>query len=175
MQIIVPMAGLGQRFVDAGYRLPKPLIPVAGLPMVVRVVRDLPPAEKIAFIAHPDHVDKYDLQATLRQHFPTCDVIVAPGLTAGQVCTVRLAATAVDLDDDVLVAACDATHLYDIARFNVLRNDPSIDCIVWTYRGEPRVLQHPNAYGWVRTAANSDEVLEVSCKHRFRRICWPIR
>ena len=42
MQIIVPMAGLGQRFVDAGYTVPKPLIPVGGLPMVVRVVNDLP-------------------------------------------------------------------------------------------------------------------------------------
>ena len=43
MQIVVPMAGSGRRFSDAGYKLPKPLLPVAGVPMVVQAVRDLPP------------------------------------------------------------------------------------------------------------------------------------
>ena len=40
-QIVIPMAGQGQRFAEAGYALPKPLIPVAGVPMVVRAVLDL--------------------------------------------------------------------------------------------------------------------------------------
>ena len=30
MKVIIPMAGLGQRFVDAGYTEPKPFIEVAG-------------------------------------------------------------------------------------------------------------------------------------------------
>jgi CTP:phosphocholine cytidylyltransferase-like protein len=33
---MVPMAGLGSRFADAGYAQPKPLIPVSGAPMVVQ-------------------------------------------------------------------------------------------------------------------------------------------
>ena len=36
MQLVVPMAGAGRRFSDAGYALPKPLIPVSGVPMVAR-------------------------------------------------------------------------------------------------------------------------------------------
>src|SRR5262245_3720122 len=111
MQLIVPMAGLGQRFIDAGYRLPKPLIPVSGQPMVVRVGNDLPPAYKVVFVVHPQHVRQYGIETALREYFPTCEVIVTPGLTAGQACTVRLAQPAIDSDDDVLVAACDATHL----------------------------------------------------------------
>lgn len=164
MQLIIPMAGLGQRFADAGYRTIKPLIDVSGLPMVVRVVNDLPPAERVVFVVHPEHAAQYDLEKQLRQYFPSCGVVVAPGLTAGQACTVRLAAEAIDLDDDVLVAACDATHVYDAERFESLRNDRSIDCLVWTYRGEPRVLSKPSAYGWVRTANGTDDVKEISCK-----------
>jgi len=31
---LIPMAGEGQRYVDAGYQIPKPFIEVDGLPMV---------------------------------------------------------------------------------------------------------------------------------------------
>jgi NDP-sugar pyrophosphorylase family protein len=164
MQLIVPMAGLGQRFVDAGYHLPKPLIPVCGEPMIVRVVNDLPPADQIVFLVNPEHVRRHAIDRVLREHFPLCQVITTPGLTAGQACTVRLAEGACDADDDVLVAACDATHLYDAEKFEALRDDTSVDCMVWTYRGEPRVLTKPTAYGWVRTSADGRDVIEVSCK-----------
>ncbi|NLG03823.1 MAG: nucleotidyltransferase, partial [Clostridia bacterium] len=50
--IILPMAGAGKRFSDAGYRLSKPALPVydrrtkSMLPMVVCAVKDLPFLEK---------------------------------------------------------------------------------------------------------------------------------
>jgi CTP:molybdopterin cytidylyltransferase MocA len=149
MQLIVPMAGLGKRFADAGFLTPKPLIQVAGLPMVVRVVRDLPPADRLVFVVHGDHVREFAIDSELRRHLPGAEVVVSPGLTAGQACTVRLAADAIDLDDDVLVAACDATHVYDAARFDALRRDQHCDAAVWTYRGEPRVLATPRSFGWI--------------------------
>ena len=37
-QAFVPMGGSGQRFRDAGYDLPKPLIDVDGRPMIAHVV-----------------------------------------------------------------------------------------------------------------------------------------
>ena len=116
------------------------------------------------FIVHPEHESRYAIGKSLQSYFPSCRVIVTPGLTQGQACTVRLAESEVDLDVDVLVAACDATHLYDANRFDELRRDSRAQCAVWTYRGEPRVFEKPSAYGWVRTAADSEDVLEVSCK-----------
>ncbi len=163
MQLIVPMAGLGQRFADAGYTLPKPLVEVSGLPMIVRVVRDLPPCERIAFVVNGEHVRRFEIDKTLRNYFPTAQIVVTPGLTQGQACTVRLAADAIDLNDDVLVAACDATHVYDTKQFAQLRSDPPTDAIVWTYRGEPRVLATPKSFGWVRINEQGD-VVAISCK-----------
>jgi len=32
MQIIIPMSGIGKRFIEAGYKDPKPLIKVDGIP-----------------------------------------------------------------------------------------------------------------------------------------------
>src|SRR4051794_21799932 len=106
MQLVVPMAGLGSRFAAAGDRGPKPLIPVGGVPMVVRAVRDLPPASWAVFVVHPDHVAKYGVDEWLSGYFPDCTVVVAPGLTEGQACSVRLAGPALDPNEDVLVAAC---------------------------------------------------------------------
>jgi NDP-sugar pyrophosphorylase family protein len=99
MHLIVPMAGLGQRFRDEGYALPKPLIDVSGMPMVVRAVRDLPACERMTFLVHPDHVREHAIDRRLRDYFPQAAVIATPGLTAGQACTVRLASTAVDDDE----------------------------------------------------------------------------
>jgi NDP-sugar pyrophosphorylase family protein len=37
MNIIIPIGGIGQRFKDEGYLLPKPLINVLGKPMIYRL------------------------------------------------------------------------------------------------------------------------------------------
>ena len=51
--VLIPMAGHGQRFKDAGYKPIKPLIDVDGLPMIVRVLENLMPvAHKIAVIVY---------------------------------------------------------------------------------------------------------------------------
>lgn len=162
MQLVIPMAGLGKRFSDAGYTVPKPLIPVSGLPMVVRVVQNLPKAKRTVFIVHPEHAANYPLAQTLTHHVPGAVVVVAPGLTEGQACSVRLAADHLDPKDDILVAACDSTQVYDDSAFEKLRRDKKFDCLIWSYRGEPRVLVNPHWYGWV--AADGVRVTKISVK-----------
>ncbi len=162
LQIIVPMAGAGRRFADAGYNLPKPLIPVSGLPMVVRAVQNLPPADRLIFLVQAVHVAEFGIDRTLRTHFPDCRLVVIDRLTEGQACTVRLAAPEMDPAMPVIVAACDCTHLYNADRLTQLSADPATDALLWTYRGDPRAQLNPNHYGWVRTAG--DVVQEVSCK-----------
>ena len=41
LKLIMPMAGMGTRFVQQGYSLPKPIIDVAGKPMFVRSVESI--------------------------------------------------------------------------------------------------------------------------------------
>lgn len=154
MQLVVPMAGLGRRFADAGYELPKPLIPIDGTPMVVCAVRDLPKAERMIFVCHPEHVARYQIDRVLESYFPDCKIVVPDGTTAGQACSVRLAAPWLDPCQPVLVAACDNSHIYQSERFASLVTDREPDAVIWTYRGDPRVLVKPQWYGWV--AADSD-------------------
>ena len=55
MRIIVPMAGMGKRMRPHTLTVPKPLVPIAGKPIVQRLVEDIAkvchePIEEVAFI-----------------------------------------------------------------------------------------------------------------------------
>ena len=55
MKIIVPMAGRGSRLRPHTLTIPKPLVPVAGVPIVEQLVRDIAgvvdqPIEEVAFV-----------------------------------------------------------------------------------------------------------------------------
>src|SRR5690606_23374780 len=59
MKIIVPMAGRGSRLRPHTLTVPKPLIPIAGKPIVHRLVEDIASVidqsiDEIAFIIHKD-------------------------------------------------------------------------------------------------------------------------
>ena len=55
------MAGEGQRFLDAGYSMPKPLIDVNGLPMIIRAAKSLPKADQWIFLCKQDHIKNYNM------------------------------------------------------------------------------------------------------------------
>ena len=162
LQIVVPAAGEGRRYAEAGYDVPKPLVPVAGVPMIVRAVRDLPAAERVVFVVRAEHVRNHRIDEQLDQHFPGCRIVTVEGVTEGQACTVRLAAEALQPDRPVIVAACDNTHVYDRGKLARLMADPAVECLIWTYRGDTRVLVAPEQHGWVRV--DGDRVVEISCK-----------
>ena len=60
--ILIPMSGRGQRFRDAGYELPKPLIDINGKPMIQRVIENIGIKGNYIFLVLKEHLDKYDLQ-----------------------------------------------------------------------------------------------------------------
>lgn len=109
LNIVVPMAGRGQRFVDAGYTLPKPLIPVHGVPMVELVIANLRPdrPHRFHFLIQREHDETYDLGARLRDWAPGCTVTMVDGITEGAACTVLLARDLIAPEDPLMIANCD--------------------------------------------------------------------
>src|SRR5690606_26244299 len=58
MNIIIPMAGLGKRMRPHTLTVPKPLVPIAGKPIVRRLVEDIvkvcgEPVDEVAYIIAP--------------------------------------------------------------------------------------------------------------------------
>lgn len=65
MKIIVPMAGMGKRMRPHTHTTAKPLLPIAGKPIVQRLVEDLAavagePVEEVAYVVHPSFGKKVE-------------------------------------------------------------------------------------------------------------------
>lgn len=94
LEVIIPMAGLGQRFAAAGYQQPKPLIEVGGKPMIQRVVENVCPRKREAhftFICNSQHLIDHDLESLLQTIAPGCSIVKIPSVSEGAACTVLLA------------------------------------------------------------------------------------
>ena len=146
---LIPMAGAGNRFVQEGYPDPKPLIPVSGKPMIVQAVTSLPPAEHHRFACLGSHLDSYPLAQTLQDEVPGASIIRIDALTEGQACTCELAMEGIEPDAPLLIAACDNGMVYDRAKYQALRSDPTVDVIVWSFRHHPGSQRNPQMYGWL--------------------------
>ena len=158
---LIPMAGEGERFINAGYKTPKPLINIDGLPMVVRAAKSLPSADLWIFICRESHIKGSNIDKILTKHFPGALVLSIDHLTEGQLSTCLLAKEYLMPDDQLTIGACDNSMSYDQGALNGLidRND----AIIWTFRKNSVVLQNPKMYGWV-TVDESSHATGVSCK-----------
>jgi NDP-sugar pyrophosphorylase family protein len=152
--VIVPMAGVGQRFTNEGYAQPKPLISVSGQPMVVQAVRDLPAAVKYVFVLREDMPGFDGICETLRREFPDPLLKAVHSLTEGQACTALLGLDEAEhalplVEEPITVGACDHGALYDRNKLKALFDDFGTDVIVWGVRGHANAIRHPHMYGWV--------------------------
>ncbi len=109
LNIVVPMAGRGSRFANEGYDLPKPLIPVHGIPMIQVVIANLTPTvpHRFHFLILREHDSEYGLADKLRGWAPGCSITYVDAVTEGAACTVLLARAAIDTDDALMIANCD--------------------------------------------------------------------
>jgi HAD superfamily hydrolase (TIGR01509 family) len=107
MNVLIPMAGAGSRFANAGYTFPKPLIEVNGKPMIQVVVENLNVEAHFIFLVQKEHYEKYNLKQLLNLIAPNCDIIQVDGLTEGAACTTLLAKLFIDNDEPLMIANSD--------------------------------------------------------------------
>lgn len=157
------MAGAGQRFADAGYKLPKPLIPVADKPMIVRAAGCLPKPDNWIFVCRQEHIAQAQIDHELKKLFQPAEIVSVDHLTEGQACTCLLAKKFLEPDAVLTIGACDNAMNYDAAKFEAAIAAPDCDALIWTFRNNPAVLQDPRMYGWVDADAHGG-VRRVSVK-----------
>lgn len=155
-KVLIPMAGAGQRFAEAGYRVHKPAIMTIDRrsgeekPMVVCATLDLPDAAEdgsnVIYVDRTFHRED-GVEAAIRQYFEKARFITVDHLTQGQACTCMLAEEYLDPEEPLLIAGCDNGMDIDEEAYEQLKD--SCDCIVFTYRHNEAVLADPDAYGWI--------------------------
>ena len=109
INIVLPIAGRGSRFVEAGYTLPKPLIPVHDVPMIEVVVNNIKPQQEhmFTFLVLKEHLDKFNMGKTLERIAPNCNIITVDRVTEGAACTVLLARDIINNDNELMLANSD--------------------------------------------------------------------
>lgn len=162
MKIVIPMAGRGSRFANSGMNLPKPLIPVAGKPMVAWALESLQGLaySQIIFVALAEHEAQYGVSALLRSFAgPSAQVILIDGVTAGQLCTVLAARALIDSDEDVLIASSDTYVVSNLVQDIAKR---ATDC-----RGMISVVNLPGEHWSFARTDSAGQVVEVAEKTRI--------
>ena len=111
LNIVMPMAGLGSRFRQAGFAAPKPLIDVQGRPMYAWATESLPldQCTRLIFILLASQPECPELQRDIEQRYARHRPIVltVPELTAGQAVTVLRAKELIDSDESLLIHNAD--------------------------------------------------------------------
>jgi NDP-sugar pyrophosphorylase family protein len=117
MNIVIPMAGLGSRFAQAGYATPKPLIPVLGKPMYAWAAESLPlaHARRTIFILLATQPECAELRADILTRFAAFApmVLTVPALTRGQSETVLAARKEIANDEPLLIHNADTAFEID--------------------------------------------------------------
>ena len=164
--LVVPMAGLGERFRREGYSKTKPLISVSGLPMVLQAARDLGSSEHIVFVLRDDMPGVIEVCETLSKWFPGAILPRVAEVTEGQACTALIGLdsleSAYNYTGPITFGACDNGVLYEESRFKSLLDDETIDVIVWCTRGYANAVRYPDMYGWIEV--DGIEINRVSVK-----------
>lgn len=144
MNIIIPMAGAGSRFVSAGYTFPKPLIDVKGKPMIQVVIENLNINANFIYIVRKEHYDKYNLKSFLNILTPNCKIITVDSITEGACCTTLLAEEYIN-ENSLLIANSDQFMEWNSCEFYHSVNTRNLDGSILIFENT-----HPK-YSYVKT------------------------
>lgn len=138
LNIVLPIAGRGSRFADAGYELPKPLIPVHGIPMIEAVVRNVRPAgpHRFIFVALREHLDHLGMRDALEHAAPGSVVVPVDKVTEGAACTVLLARDYIDNDSPLMLANSDQWVDIDINAYLAAMDRRHADGLIMTMKAD---------------------------------------
>jgi NDP-sugar pyrophosphorylase family protein len=108
INVVIPMAGEGSRFVRAGYIKPKPFIDVAGRTMIETVMENLALGDaRYILLARKEHVAAEPDTIRRLRDLGNVEIVSIDGPTEGTACTVLQAREMIDDETPLLIANCD--------------------------------------------------------------------
>ena len=164
MNVLIPMAGAGSRFQQAGYTFPKPLIEVEGKPMIQVVVDNLNIDATFIYVVQKEHREKYNLDTLLNLITPNCKIVEVDGLTEGAACTTLLAKEFINSDAPLVMANSDQFLEWDSNEFMYKMIEQEVDGGIVTFHAT-----HPkwsfakvNEYGYVTEVAEKNPISDIA-------------
>ena len=163
IQLIIPMSGIGKRFIECGYKTPKPLIEVDGKPIIEHVVNLFPSVDDVTFICNESHVG---IEVILKKIKPNCKIHWVPNEDRkGPVDAVMQIENFIDENKKTIVSYCDYGTVWDYELFINYVTNNDLDGAIPCYKGfHPHMLGGDN-YAFCKETDNL--LLEIKEKSPF--------
>lgn len=110
LALVMPMAGRGSRFSEAGAALPKPLIELEGRPFfwwAVESVRRAVQVNEIVFVVLAEHCSAFAIDERILSYYPAATIVRIPGVTSGAAETAKLGLSKLAGNGPVAINDCD--------------------------------------------------------------------
>jgi len=160
LNILVPMAGRGGAFLDAGYTFPKPLIDVDGRTMVEVVVDNIKPKipHRFIFVILKEQYEKYDFHNIFKKVTDdSFKVVTVANPTQGAAVTALAAIEHIDNSEELLIANADQFLNCGIEDFVSSARKKKVDGYIMTFKSS-----HPK---WSYARTNKEgKVIETAEK-----------
>lgn len=114
IHLIMPMGGGGTRFGNKGFDVPKPLIGLQGKPFfywATKSVEKFVDIEDLTFVVLQDHIDRFQIDIKIKEHFPDAEIVVIPEVLNGAVLTCKEGVKNINDDLPILFNDCDHAFL----------------------------------------------------------------
>jgi dTDP-glucose pyrophosphorylase len=144
INIVVPIAGHGSRFMQSGYRCPKPLIPVLGQSMIELVVRNMKPSRphRFIFVCQSLHLRNFPLRGLLKSCSPECEIVEIDCVTEGPASTVLHAKDLFNNADPLVIADCGQYVTLNVDEYLKALCDTMTDGLIVTMQTHKRKWTH---------------------------------
>lgn len=168
MKIIIPMSGIGKRFIEAGYNEPKPLIIIEEKTIIEHVVKLFDKKnDEFVFICNDYHLKTTEMRTILKSIVPDCKIYeVSVENRKGPVDAVmQISEKEINDDDEIIVSYCDYGTKWDYQKFKEEVKKYNLDgCIPSYINFHPHMLGSDN-YAFIKET--NKEFIEIQEKKPF--------
>lgn len=168
MQVVITIAGLGQRFQQQGYVDPKPLVSVINNPAIYYLIESFSKSWKLFFVIG-EHLKNTTLESVIKSYRPEAVVIYTVNSDRGPIDTVMAAIPFLRSEEPVAVSYCDYALVWNPADFEKFISFENRDCdvAIVSYRGFHPTYLGPNTYAHLLVNLGNFRVSKIQEKKLF--------
>lgn len=143
MNLVMPVAGNGKRFIDAGYKVPKIFLNVDGSSVIQNIVQKF--ENQVSTKLLTNNKNFYNLKNSLKNN-KKIEIYSAKTQTKGQAESALHLIKKINNSKNIFIQSGDAI-LQSVDVRNLMKNNP--DMVVLTKKNYRRAFKSPENYGWV--------------------------
>jgi len=168
---IIPVAGKGSRFIENGFKTPKPLLIYDNKLLIEHSLSSMPNAYNNIIISRLNDFYIKKLDDKLNKKINNLNIINLSELTKGQLDSCLAANQYLEKSDSILISSCDYSLQYNIDAWLDFKKNDNIDVAIWTNQLKATPIKSYNAFAYCNIGDN-DEVFNIAEKKCISDSPW---